>query len=186
MILFDEIEKAHPDVFNTLLQVLDDGRLTDGKGRTVNFTNTIIIMTSNVGSSAILDATEDDDEALEETLNQILRTKFRPEFLNRIDDIIIFNKLEPEQMNDIVNIQLDGLKKHLAATKSIQIEFSSEVVKFLAEQGYDPSFGARPLKRLIQNKILNPLALEIIENKIKPNSQVNLTKDHNSAVIKFT
>ncbi len=167
VILFDEIEKAHPDVFNSLLQVLDDGRLTDGQGRTVNFTNTVIIMTSNLGSDLILDAQPEDDESLEVQLQQLLRTSFKPEFLNRIDDIVIFEKLSEKLMGKIVDIQINLLKSHLKHTKDIDLEVSDEVKIHLSKVGYDPSFGARPLKRLIQTDLLDPLALEIIEGKIK-------------------
>jgi len=172
VILFDEIEKAHPDVFNSLLQVLDDGRLTDGQGRTVNFTNTVIIMTSNLGSDLILEAKPEDDESLEIQLQQLLRTSFKPEFLNRIDDIVIFEKLSEKLMSKIVDIQINLLKSHLKHTKDIDLEVSDEVKIHLSKVGYDPSFGARPLKRLIQTDLLDPLALEIIEGRIKDGETV--------------
>jgi len=175
IVLFDEIEKAHHDVFNVLLQLLDEGRLTDGQGRTVNFTNTIIVMTSNIGSSAILEAKPEEDEAIRSIIDQQLRKEFRPEFLNRIDDIIIFNRLSQERMSEIVQIQLEEVTKHLKESKNIQLNFNDKVKKLLAEQGYDPSFGARPLKRLIQIKILDQLALAIIDGKINDGAKVDVS-----------
>lgn len=172
VILFDEVEKAHPDVFNVLLQVLDDGRLTDGQGRTVNFTNTIVIMTSNIGSSAIQEWDGKDFGALETNLNQILRTQFRPEFLNRIDDIVIFDRISRENMSKIVDVQLAKVTHQIKTSKDIALELTPEVKKILAEGGYDPVFGARPLKRLIQTKLLDPLALEIIEGKVKEGQSI--------------
>lgn len=172
VILFDEIEKAHPDVFNTLLQVLDDGRLTDGQGRTVNFTSTVIIMTSNLGSELILNAKPEDDEALETQLQQLLRSHFRPEFLNRIDDIVVFERLSDTLMSKIVDIQLEKVTKHLKQSKNITLTIDSAVKKQLAQIGYDPSFGARPLQRLIQTDLLNPLALAIIEGTIKEGQHI--------------
>jgi len=174
VILFDEIEKAHPDVFNTLLQVLDDGRLTDGQGRTVNFTNTVIIMTSNVGSSALLNMNESNDEATQAAIEQALRATFRPEFLNRIDEIVIFNALGKELMNEIVDIQLRELAKSLKASKDIDIKVDNDAKKMLAEQGYDANFGARPLKRLIQQKILDPLAMDIINGDISEGQHIQV------------
>lgn len=167
VVLFDEVEKAHPDVFNALLQILDDGRLTDGQGRTVNFTNTIIILTSNLGSDLILNAKPEDDEALETQLQDRLRAHFRPEFLNRIDDIVVFKRLSENLMNKIVDVQLDRVIHHLKASKNITLTIDESVKKHLADVGYDPSFGARPLKRLIQTSLLDPLALEIIEGKVQ-------------------
>ena len=174
VVLFDEIEKAHPDVFNTLLQVLDDGRLTDGQGRTVNFTNTVIIMTSNVGSSALLNMNESNDEATQAAIEQALRATFRPEFLNRIDEIVIFNALGKELMNEIVDIQLRELAKSLKASKDIDIKVDNDAKKMLAEQGYDANFGARPLKRLIQQKILDPLAMDIINGDISEGQHIQV------------
>lgn len=174
VILFDEVEKAHPDVFNVLLQVLDDGRLTDGQGRTVNFTNTIVIMTSNIGSSATLEWDGKDYEALETSLNQILRAHFRPEFLNRIDDIVIFDRISRENMDKIVEVQLSKVIRHIKTNKDITLEITPDVRKRLAEEGYDPAFGARPLKRLIQTKLLDPLALAIIEGKVEEGQTVKI------------
>lgn len=166
VVLFDEVEKAHPDVFNSLLQILDDGRLTDGQGRTVNFTNTIIILTSNLGSDLILSAKPEDDEALETQLQDRLRAHFRPEFLNRIDDIVVFERLSESLMNKIVDVQLERVIGHLKTSKNIVLTVDESVREHLAEVGYDPNFGARPLKRLIQTDLLDPLALEIIESKV--------------------
>ena len=174
VVLFDEIEKAHPDVFNVLLQVLDDGRLTDGQGRTVDFTNTIIIMTSNVGSQIVMDFEGEDVTLLEPKILDILRQTFRPEFLNRIDDIIIFNRISQDAMREIVNVQLERVVKQIADSKQIELSLDDEVKSLLAKDGYDPIFGARPLKRLIQNKILNPLAVEIIEGRIKEGQTIKV------------
>ncbi|MFX0012395.1 MAG: ATP-dependent chaperone ClpB, partial [Candidatus Hermodarchaeota archaeon] len=162
VLLFDEIEKAHVDVFNILLQILDDGRLTDGQGRTVDFKNTIIIMTSNVGSQFILESRSQDEEKNTEMLQNILKQYFKPEFLNRIDEIVIFNFLKQEQIKDIVDIQIKQLNKTLAEHK-IKLELTEKTKEFLAEKGFDPDFGARPLKRAIQNYIQNPLSLELLE-----------------------
>jgi len=171
VILFDEIEKAHPEVFNLLLQVLDSGRLTDSKGRVVNFKNTVIIMTSNIGAQFI-DKMEqigftDDGEKLneynvvKEKVTLALKDFFRPEFLNRLDDIIIFDILSEESIRKIVHIQLEEVKERLAI-KEISLDISEKAIEYLAKNGYNPQYGARPLKRLIQNKILNPVASMII------------------------
>jgi ATP-dependent Clp protease ATP-binding subunit ClpB len=182
VVLFDEVEKAHPDVFNSLLQILDDGRLTDGQGRTVNFTNTIIILTSNLGSDLILSAKPEDDEALETQLQDRLRAHFRPEFLNRIDDIVVFERLSEKLMNKIVDVQLSKVLQHLKQSKNITLTIEEDLKKHLAQVGYDPNFGARPLKRLIQTDLLDPLALEIIEGKIKDGQSIVATLK-NSRVI---
>ncbi len=171
--LLDEIEKAHPDVWNVLLQVLDDGRLTDNKGRVVNFKNTIIIMTSNIGSHLIMDAFEnvkekDIEQATEkakvEVMN-LLRQTIRPEFLNRVDEIIMFHPLLKKEIASIVKIQLEALKKQVAQS-GIELEFSDYALDFLADQGFDPQFGARPLKRLIQKEIVNQLSRRILAGDI--------------------
>lgn len=179
VILFDEIEKAHPDVFNTLLQVLDDGRLTDGQGKTVNFTNSVIIMTSNLGSDLILNAKPEDDESLETELQALLHGSFRPEFLNRIDDIVVFERLSEKLMGKIVDVQLAKVIAHLKTSKDITLTIDSSLKQHLAETGYDPSFGARPLKRLIQTELLDPLALAIIEGKIKDGQTAKAQLVHN-------
>ncbi|MDO4773645.1 MAG: AAA family ATPase [Candidatus Saccharibacteria bacterium] len=166
VVLFDEIEKAHPDVFNVLLQVLDDGRLTDGQGRTVDFANTIIIMTSNVGSQAIMDFTGDDLSTLDNQMLDVLRQHFRPEFLNRIDDIVLFDRIRPEAMRAIVDVQLARVARGIKHSRDITLEFDDTVRDMLATDGYDPAFGARPLKRLIQKRILDPLALRLIDGKL--------------------
>jgi len=172
VILFDEIEKAHRDVFNVLLQILDDGRLTDGQGRVVNFTNTIIIMTSNLGSDIILEWNGKDVKDVENFIQPMLQKEFRPELLNRIDDIIVFNKISKEAMINIVNIQINQLIKQLKNNKDISLRVGKDVKEMLAKEGYDPSFGARPLKRLIQTKLLNPIANLIITDKIKDGDNV--------------
>lgn len=162
VVLFDEIEKAHPDVFHILLQVLDDGRLTDSQGRTIDFKNTIIVMTSNLGASQ-------GGEAIQTALKKF----FKPEFLNRVDDIIEFNSLEKTNMNQIVQIQLKDVTKRLA-DKNIQLEFTDELYSFLAQKGFDSLYGARPLRRLIQNEILNPLAKKMISKEVTQNSTVKI------------
>jgi len=163
IVLLDEIEKAHPDVFNILLQILDDGRLTDGKGRTVDFRNTIIIMTSNLGSHAIKDLSHDYDR-MQEEVKAILERHFRPEFLNRVDEIITFKPLTIEVILQIVDIQLEYLRQRLKERR-IELQFSEPAKKLLAERGYDPVYGARPLKRTIQQEIQNPLALKLLEGQ---------------------
>jgi ATP-dependent Clp protease ATP-binding subunit ClpB len=178
VVLFDEIEKANPDVFNVLLQVLDDGRLTDNKGRMVNFKNTIIIMTSNMGSQIIQDNFEkvtekNKEEVVEKTKDEVmvlLKQTIRPEFLNRIDEVIMFQPLMKKEIKGIIKIQLDSLKK-LVAQSGINLQFSDYALDYLAENGYDPQFGARPLKRLIQKEIVNQLSKKILGgtvDKTKP------------------
>ena len=184
VILFDEVEKAHPDIFGALLQILDDGRLTDGQGRTVNFTNTVIIMTSNLGSDIILDANPEDDESIEMKLQQRLQAHFKPEFLNRIDDIVVFSRLDQSLMQTIVEVQLHRVIKRLQESKTITMTVGGSVKEFLAQEGYDPAFGARPLKRLIQTSLLDPLALEIIEGHIKDGDSVKA--DYKAGKITFT
>ena len=184
VILFDEVEKAHPDIFGALLQILDDGRLTDGQGRTVNFTNTVIIMTSNLGSDIILDAKPEDDESIEMKLQQRLQAHFKPEFLNRIDDIVVFSRLDQSLMQTIVEVQLGRVVKRLQESKTITMTVGDSVKEFLAQEGYEPAFGARPLKRLIQTSLLDPLALEIIEGHIKDGDSVKA--DYKAGKITFT
>lgn len=174
VVLFDEIEKAHPDVFNVLLQVLDDGRLTDGQGRTIDFSNTIIIMTSNVGSQMIMDYTGDDISSLDNQILETLRGHFRPEFLNRIDDIVIFDRIHPESMRAIVDVQLEKVVRQVKDSRDITLDFDNSVRDMLARDGYDPSFGARPLKRLIQKRVLDPLALELIDGQIHDGDMVKV------------
>jgi ATP-dependent Clp protease ATP-binding subunit ClpB len=179
VILFDEIEKAHPDVFNVLLQVLDDGRLTDGQGRTVDFKNTILIMTSNAGAQFLADQPEGSD--VEDVRDQVMgevRGRFRPEFLNRIDEIILFKRLERQQMAAIVDIQLKRLETLLAA-RNISMELDARGKAELARRGYEPAWGARPLKRVIQKDIQDPLARFILEGRIKDGDVVRVTFDGN-------
>ena len=173
VILFDEIEKAHNDVFNVLLQVLDEGRLTDGHGRTVDFKNTLIIMTSNLGSHQIQEAGGRVTEALEESVRQMVRAQFRPEFLNRVDDIIIFHALTIEQIERIVDIQLRSLQR-LLADRNLRIELTAEAKKHIAKEGFDPVFGARPLKRVIQQRIQNELAMRLLRGDIRNGDQVRV------------
>ncbi|BDZ60494.1 chaperone protein ClpB [Demequina sediminis] len=166
IVLFDEVEKAHPDVWNVLLQVLDDGRLTDGRGRTVNFTNTIIVMTSNLGSDVVLAWDGVDREALERDLQAVLRRAFRPEFLNRLDDVVIFDRIDPAAMEGIVDTELTKTVARLAEAKEIALTVTPELRAALARDGFDPAFGARPLKRLIQTRLLNALAKEIVDGHV--------------------
>ncbi|HSX28877.1 MAG TPA: ATP-dependent chaperone ClpB [Candidatus Saccharimonadales bacterium] len=174
VILFDEIEKAHPEVFNILLQVLDDGRLTDGQGRTVNFTNTIIIMTSNMGSELIQQWDGKDENALYSQVMEAVRSELRPEFINRIDDIVLFHRISKELMAKIVDIQLRTTAERLKENKNITLEVDENVEHLLAEEGYDPAFGARPLGRLIQQKILDPLAMEIVDGKVTDGDHIRV------------
>ncbi len=198
VILFDEVEKAHPDVFNTLLQVLDDGHLTDGKGRKVNFKNTVIIMTSNSGSDLILDAgkrgeigfTDESEDATKRTREHIreqvmgrLKEQFRPEFLNRVDEIVVFDALDKEALNKIIDLQLESVIKRLN-TKKIQLSFTKKAKELISEKGYDPSFGARPLKRAIQDLVLDELALKMVEGTIKEGDSVEFTVKDGKVVMK--
>lgn len=175
VVLFDEIEKAHPQIFNILLQILDEGHITDAKGRKVNFKNTIIILTSNIGSKEILEF-KGEKKALDIKISDLLKGFFKPEFLNRIDSTIIFNKLEKSQIKEIAKIQIDHLIKRLEK-QQIQLKLSEKAYEYLADRGYDPDFGARPLKRLIQEEIENPLALKIIDAKVKEGSEVKIDAD---------
>lgn len=179
VILFDEIEKAHPEVFNVLLQILDDGRLTDGQGRTVDFKNTVIVMTSNIGSQWIQDLGEKDYEEMKRRVLEVLRASFKPEFLNRIDDVMIFHSLNKEHLRAIIEIQLENLKKRLAERK-LEIQLTEQARELLVEVGYDPTYGARPLKRAIQNLIQNPLAMKILEGLFSEGDKIivdaNLSK----------
>jgi len=169
VILFDEIEKAHPEVFNVFLQILDDGRLTDGQGRVVDFKNVIIVMTSNLGSDLILEAKK--LETVKDALMELLKQSFRPEFLNRIDETVIFNRLGKEEIAKILDIQLTRLSLRLAERK-VELKLSKTAKELIAERGYDPLFGARPLKRTIQSDLENPLAKAIIAGKVKEGDTV--------------
>ncbi|HMI59122.1 MAG TPA: AAA family ATPase, partial [Gemmatimonadaceae bacterium] len=175
VVLFDEIEKAHPDVFNILLQILDDGRLTDSQGRTVDFRNSVIIMTSNIGSQFILERGTADWAEVESHVMAELRRNFKPEFLNRVDDIIIFHPLSMDQIEHIVDLQLERLKQ-LLADRKITIELTPEAKRVLAEEGFDPAFGARPLKRAIQRFLQNPLAMSVLDGRIKDGDHVRVTR----------
>ena len=181
VVLFDEIEKAHPDVFNVLLQVLDDGRITDGQGRTVDFKNTVIIMTSNIGSEYIL--TETNPEQREALVNQALRGHFRPEFLNRVDETIIFDRLSEDDLKAIVGIQVDRVQKRLGK-QGLTLTISDEALSLLASEGFDPAYGARPLKRVIQKRILDPLSLEILEGKFLDGDTVTAAVDGGAIVFR--
>ncbi|MEO7102672.1 MAG: ATP-dependent chaperone ClpB, partial [Gemmatimonadaceae bacterium] len=176
VILFDEIEKAHPDVFNILLQILDDGRLTDSQGRTVDFKNAVIIMTSNVGSQYILDNTGGDFDRVEEQVISTLRQHFRPEFLNRVDDIIVFRPLGEDQIARIVDLQLNRLEK-LLADRKLTIELTPAAKHYLAHEGYDAAFGARPLKRTIQRMVQNPLAMAVLEGRFVDGDLIRVDVD---------
>ena len=173
VVLFDEIEKAHPDIFNVLLQILDDGRMTDGKGRTVDFKNTVLIMTSNVGSEWINESGAENDDEMERRVMETLRSTFKPEFLNRIDEIVIFNSLGSGEIKKIVGIQTGILSKRLEDNK-ITLELTDKAEEFLADSGFDPVYGARPLKRAIQRLIQDPLAVKILEGSVKDGDHVSI------------
>jgi ATP-dependent Clp protease ATP-binding subunit ClpB len=176
VILFDEIEKAHPDVFNVLLQILDDGRLTDSQGRVVDFRNSVIIMTSNIGSQYIVEAGAAAWEKVEERVRDELRNHFRPEFLNRVDDIIVFRPLSRSDLVSIVDLQLVRLNQ-LVAQRGLKLEVTPEARELLAEQGYDPVYGARPLKRVIQRELQNRIALELLEGSFKEGDTIRVEHD---------
>jgi ATP-dependent Clp protease ATP-binding subunit ClpB len=175
VILFDEIEKAHPDVFNVLLQVLDDGRLTDGQGRTVDFRNSLIVMTSNLGSEFLVNLTEDQDvDLVRDEVMAVVRGHFRPEFLNRVDEIILFHRLRRQDMDKIVEIQLKRLEK-LLVDRKIVLDLDHDAIEWLANKGYDPAYGARPLKRVMQKELQDPLAEKILMGDVKDGSTVKVT-----------
>jgi ATP-dependent Clp protease ATP-binding subunit ClpB len=182
VVLFDEIEKAHPDVFNVLLQILEDGRLTDGKGRKVDFRNTVLVMTSNVGSAALFELAGKDPERARKEATEALRAAFRPEFLNRIDDIVLFNPLGREQLEKIVGLQLASVSK-LLAERQVRIELTPAARALVLSEGYDPAYGARPLRRTVQRLIQDPLALEILQGKIVPGDVVRV--DASGGKMKF-
>jgi ATP-dependent Clp protease ATP-binding subunit ClpB len=184
VVLFDEIEKAHPDVFNVLLQILEDGRLTDGKGRTVDFRNTVLVMTSNVASTAIFEhAAERPEQARKEAM-EALRAAFRPEFLNRIDEIVIFNPLGKEQLGHIVEMLFASVQK-LLAERQITLELTPAARELLLQEGYDPAWGARPLRRTIQRLVQDPLALQILEGKVLPGERVRVEREPGKEVMRF-
>ena len=172
VILFYEIEKAHPDVFNVLLQVLDDGRLTDGQGHTVDFRNTLIVMTSNLGSEFLTNQLEGQDtDAVRDQVMAVVRASFRPEFLNRVDEIILFHRLKRTEMTKIVDIQMARLAK-LLSDRKITIELERAAREWLADKGWDPAYGARPLKRVIQKSVQDPLAEQILAGQVKDGDRV--------------
>ena len=185
VVLFDEMEKAHPDVSNILLQVLDDGRLTDGQGRTIDFSNTIVVMTSNIGSHAILEMTDrkEDESVIEAHVRGILKKHLRPELLNRIDETVIFHSLGREHLAGIVEIQLGNLRKRLAA-RGISLGVSAAATLALANEGYDPQFGARPLKRVIQQRLENALAGRILAGELGDGDSVRV--DYQGKSFTFT
>ena len=184
VVLFDEIEKAHPDVFNVLLQILEDGRLTDGKGRTVDFRNTVLVMTSNVGSTAIYELASKEPELARKEAMEALRQAFRPEFINRIDEIVIFNPLGKEQLERIVGLLLKSVEK-LLAERQITLELTPAANELLLSEGYDPSFGARPLRRTIQRMIQDPLALQILEGTVLPGDHIRVDRNGKKDVMRF-
>jgi ATP-dependent Clp protease ATP-binding subunit ClpB len=184
VILFDEIEKAHPDVFNVLLQILEDGRLTDGKGRTVDFRNTVLVMTSNVGSTAIFELAGKDPERARKQAMEALRAAFRPEFLNRIDEIVIFNPLGKEQLERIVVLLLKNVEK-LLAERQITLELTRPAIELLLHEGFDPAYGARPLRRTIQRLVQDPLAMQILEGAVLPGDHVRVDRDGQKDAMRF-
>jgi ATP-dependent Clp protease ATP-binding subunit ClpB len=187
VVLFDEIEKAHPDVFNIMLQIMDDGRLTDGQGREVDFRNTIIIMTSNIGSSFLVAEnlrTEEDFEKAAKEVTNSLAGYFKPEFLNRVDDIIVFHPLGKAQLVKIVELRLEDLRRQLAERK-ISLELTDAAKELILNEGYDPAFGARPLKRAIQRLIQDPLALKILDGEILHGDHVIVDADKRAGKLTF-
>src|SRR5271157_264643 len=184
VILFDEIEKAHPDVFNVLLQILEDGRLTDGKGRTVDFRNTVLVMTSNVGSTAIFELAGKDPEHARKEAMEALRAAFRPEFINRIDEIVIFNPLGKEQLERIVVLLLKNVEK-LLAERQITLELTRPAIELLLHEGFDPAYGARPLRRTIQRLVQDPLAMQILEGAVLPGDHVRVDRDAKKDAMRF-
>lgn len=185
VILFDEVEKAHPDIFNIMLQILDEGRLTDSQGITVDFKNTIIVLTSNLGAEILVNQKEDEDTyKVKDEVMEYVKAVFKPEFLNRLDEIILFHRLNRNNIHDIVKIQLESLKKILLA-QNILLEFDESALNYLAEKGYDPSFGARPLKRLIQREIQNNLAKMILAGEISSGNTVKIAREKEELRIKI-
>ena len=184
VLLFDEIEKAHPDVFNILLQILEDGRLTDGKGRTVDFRNTVLVMTSNVGSSAIFDLANKNPELARKEAMEALRASFRPEFINRVDEIVIFNPLGKEQLESIVSLLLKSVEE-LLEQRNITLELTPAAKEVLLRDGYDPAYGARPLRRTIQRMVQDPLALQILEGKVLPGDHILVDRDGKKDALRF-
>jgi ATP-dependent Clp protease ATP-binding subunit ClpB len=183
VVLFDEVEKAHPDVFNVLLQVLDDGRLTDGQGRTVDFRNTLIVLTSNLGADILANQGEgEDSSAVREQVMERVRGAFRPEFLNRLDEILLFHRLFKAQMARIVDIQIERLARRLS-DRNITLDLDEKARAWLADHGYDPIYGARPLKRVIQRYLENTLAMSVLEGKVSDGATVRISADEDGIVI---
>jgi ATP-dependent Clp protease ATP-binding subunit ClpB len=182
VILFDEIE--HPDVFNVLLQILDDGRLTDSQGHSVDFKNTVIIMTSNIGSQWLLEVKEGEESEAETRVLDTLRQTFKPEFLNRVDDVIVFHRLSREHLSGIIDLQLENLRKLLKG-RDLSLDVSAEAREFLVKEGYDPAYGARPLKRAIQTFIQNPLALAVLEGKFVDGDSVSAVPSADGQGLEF-
>jgi ATP-dependent Clp protease ATP-binding subunit ClpB len=181
VLLLDEIEKAHPDVFNVLLQLLDDGRLTDGQGRVVDFRNCVVIMTSNIGSQFMLDGL--DDDIVSERVMGALRDHFRPEFLNRVDEIVQFSRLDRSDIDRVVDMQMARLDQRLEE-QDIRLTLSPEAREKIADEGYDPAYGARPLKRVIQKRVQDPLAMEMLTGAIKPGDDVEVTVEDDALVMR--
>jgi ATP-dependent Clp protease ATP-binding subunit ClpB len=188
VLLFDEVEKAHPDVFNVFLQILDDGRLTDGQGRTIDFKNTIVIMTSNIGSHRILDYSGDfssaDFAVMRATVLDELRQRFRPEFLNRIDEIVVFHALSEDELKQIVEIQLDRVRERLR-DRRITLEIADDAKTHLVRAGYDPSYGARPLKRAIQREVETPLGRKILGGEVRDGDVMRIGFDADRGELTF-
>ena len=185
VVLFDEIEKAHPDVFNVLLQVLDDGRVTDSQGRTVDFKNTIIILTSNLGSVHILEGIKENGEISKEAIdsvNELLKASFRPEFLNRLDEIVFYKPLQKENIGKIVDLMLEDLRDRLAG-KNLLLEVTEAAKDYIIEKGYDPNYGARPLKRLIQSEVETLIAREIIKKDIAAGSTLKVDETEGRLIV---
>jgi ATP-dependent Clp protease ATP-binding subunit ClpB len=184
VVLFDEIEKAHPDVFNILLQILEDGRLTDGKGRTVDFRNAVLVMTSNVGSTALFELAGRDPERARKEALEALRQAFRPEFINRIDEIVLFNPLGHEQLDKIVDLELAKVLRLLAERK-VRIELTPAARERIVRDGYDPAYGARPLRRTVQRLVQDPLAMRILDGSVLPGDLVRVDADPESDAMRF-
>jgi ATP-dependent Clp protease ATP-binding subunit ClpB len=184
VVLFDEIEKAHPDVFGALLQILDDGRLTDGQGRTVDFKNAVLIMTSNVGSQHLVEIGSSNRAEMEQAVMAALRAQFKPEFLNRVDETILFHQLERKDLARIVEIQLARVQK-LLEERRIELVVSDEAKALLAEKGYDPHYGARPLKRVVQRMLQDPLAIKILEGEFPEGSKIRVDARVSGEALEF-
>jgi ATP-dependent Clp protease ATP-binding subunit ClpB len=185
VVLFDEVEKAHPEVLNVLLQLLDDGRLTDGKGRTVDFKNVVVIMTSNLGSQFISENVGELNEGVRRQVTEALRQHFRPEFLNRVDEIIFFHALGLEHMKQIIDIQVHNLLKRLEDRK-IHVELTDAAKAFIVSEGYDPMYGAWPLKRTIQRSVLDPLAMRVLEGEFREGDRVTVDVGNNALTFEKT